>query len=101
VLHFHTLRENVQHLLAWPLGRDEHGAAWFDTGGRVVRAPVTGAETDRHGYKFECHSLLYFSPTSDINSNIFRYEYKTDSRIRILIRIYTKQILINLSRAKL
>jgi hypothetical protein len=44
-----------------------------------------GNRSNTHGYEFECYSLPYFSPDSDMNSNIFGYEYKTDSRIRILI----------------
>jgi hypothetical protein len=49
-----------------------------------------GNETNTHKYEFECHSLPYFSPNSDTNSNIFGYKYKMDSRIRILIRIFTQ-----------
>jgi hypothetical protein len=40
-----------------------------------------GNGSNMHGYEFECYSLSYFSPDSDTNSNIFGYEYKTDSRI--------------------
>jgi hypothetical protein len=49
-----------------------------------------GNGSNTHGYEFECHSLPYFSLNSDMNANIFGYEYKTDSRIRILIRIFTQ-----------
>jgi hypothetical protein len=49
-----------------------------------------GNRSNIYRYKFECHSLLYFISDSDTNSDIFRYEYKTDSRIRILIRIFTQ-----------
>jgi hypothetical protein len=40
-----------------------------------------GNGSNTHGYEFECYNLPYFSPNSDTNSNIFGYEYKTDSRI--------------------
>jgi hypothetical protein len=32
-----------------------------------------GNGSNIHGYEFECHSLQYFSPNSDMNSNIFGY----------------------------
>jgi hypothetical protein len=44
-----------------------------------------GNRSNTHGNKFECHSLPYFSSNSDTNSDIFRYEYKTDIYIYIYI----------------
>jgi hypothetical protein len=50
---------------------------WFSTG-ILIRG---GNESNTHGYEYECHSLPYFCPNSDTNSNIFGYEYKMDSQI--------------------
>jgi hypothetical protein len=69
-------------------------ASWPGVG--LYQAAVTNAnairgenESNTHGYEYEYHSLPYFCPNSDTNSNIFRYEYKTDSRILIQLKHHT------------
>ena len=36
-----------------------------------------GSDTDK--IKSGCHLLLYFNPNTDANTDLIRYEYKTDS----------------------
>jgi hypothetical protein len=37
-----------------------------------------GFGSDTHGYEFGCHYLPHFISTSDTNTKIIEYEYKTD-----------------------
>jgi hypothetical protein len=39
---------------------------------------MDGFGSDTHGYNFEYHYLPHFVPSSDTNTNIIKYEYKTD-----------------------
>jgi hypothetical protein len=64
------------------------GIGWGHNGcGCAARG---GNRSNTHVYEFECHILPYFSLNLDMNSNIFEYEYKMDSQIRILIWIFTQ-----------
>jgi hypothetical protein len=35
-----------------------------------------GFGSDMHGYEFGCHYFPHFNSKSDMNMNIFKYEYK-------------------------
>jgi hypothetical protein len=47
---------------------------------RMQHAPAgrDGFGSDTHGYEFGCHYLPHFISNSDTNTNIIKYEYKTD-----------------------
>jgi hypothetical protein len=70
--------------------RSEYHLKYNSNGVKTTVKIRGGNGSNTHGYEFKCHSLPYFSLDSDTNSNIFGYEYKTDSRIRILIQIFTQ-----------
>jgi hypothetical protein len=53
-------------------------------GGRALCFPYLGARSrdgfgsDMHEYEFRCHYLPHFISNSDTNTDIIKYEYKTD-----------------------